>query len=656
MTMIKRVFLFLLLTTPLCAADKKPVLVPLDDQSFAVISSKRGLYLDVRVDSPTRLERACRVYTGYLDDASFSYQKLEITPLSGKRALIPYLVLSQAFKRVFLQTMWPEDGLKGGEWHHRVRYPHETLWTIAQMYTGFGNNYKKLVRHNRMRGSGVSVGMLIRIPEPMLMALIRAEPDLSKTRPDDPVWAVQAELEEVSVAEADPEPVVSAPGERTQIPPREKPPAAAARKPEPEPTHLAEAELPENASPEIERQLRELAELRKQLRWGRDRKGAYAEYRLARGEAIYSAVVVRFCGLVRAADVHRVARQIIDRNEIHDVTDIAIGTAIRIPLDLLEPEFKPVDHPDYRELVANLEEVSKVSTEVLANNLEGVYLILDAGHGGRDPGADRDVVWEDDYVYDIICRVKDRIERETAATVLTTVLDPSVGYKVQNVSRFSRDHDEILLTSPHYKLSSRRVTTDGVNLRWMLANNRYQQLKAKGIRSENVIFASFHADALHPSIRGSMVYVPDARQFPNRVNVPNRNLRFYEEREGNSFSFDRRTMREAQARSMAFADNYIDASRRNGIRVHHHKPVRSLIYRDPRHPFVPAVLRFNRVPTRVLIEVCNLNNGKDRALLRDPDFRQRVAETFVNAVFRTYGLGTRTELSSMSAQPVSGDR
>ena len=138
--------------------------------------------------------------------------------------------------------------------------------------------------------------------------------------------------------------------------------------------------------------------------------------------------------------------------------------------------------------------------------------------------------------------------------------------------------------------------------------------------------------------------------------MPNRALRFYEERSGNSFSFDQRMMREAQARSMAFADHFIDASRRNRIRVHHHKPVRSLIYRDPRHPFVPAVLRFNRVPTRVLIEVCNLNNRHDRDLLRDPDFRQQVADTFVHAVFRTYGLDARTEISSIPRDPVSGDR
>ena len=201
------------------------------------------------------------------------------------------------------------------------------------------------------------------------------------------------------------------------------------------------------------------------------------------------------------------------------------------------------------------------------------------------------------------------------------------------------------------------MAVDGVNLRWMYANNRYQKLRGQGVKAENVIFASFHADALHAAIRGSMIYIPDARAYPRQVSVPNGNLKRYQEARGNSFEFSRRQMREAQARSMTFANHFVHSSRGNGIRVHNHKPVRSLIYKDPRHPFVPAVLRFNRVPTRVLIEVCNLNNSKDRALLRDHRFRQAVADTFVGAVFRTYGQDDRAALTSLSGTgPVGGER
>jgi N-acetylmuramoyl-L-alanine amidase len=52
--------------------------------------------------------------------------------------------------------------------------------------------------------------------------------------------------------------------------------------------------------------------------------------------------------------------------------------------------------------------------------------------------------------------------------------------------------------------------------------------------------------------------------------------------------------------------------------------------------WVPAVLRNSIVPCSVLVEVCNLNNVKDAALLADPSFRQAVAEAYVDALIRYY--------------------
>jgi N-acetylmuramoyl-L-alanine amidase len=36
------------------------------------------------------------------------------------------------------------------------------------------------------------------------------------------------------------------------------------------------------------------------------------------------------------------------------------------------------------------------------------------------------------------------------------------------------------------------------------------------------------------------------------------------------------------------------------------------------------------------VEVCNLNNVKDAALIADPAFRQSVAEAYVDALIRYY--------------------
>ena len=85
------------------------------------------------------------------------------------------------------------------------------------------------------------------------------------------------------------------------------------------------------------------------------------------------------------------------------------------------------------------------------------------------------------------------------------------------MKRFRRDHDEVLTTKPQYPLNSPRVSSDGVNLRWMLANYHFARLTAKGVNPDHIIFAGFHADSLHHSIRGSMLYIPDARVFPEQV-------------------------------------------------------------------------------------------------------------------------------------------
>ena len=79
------------------------------------------------------------------------------------------------------------------------------------------------------------------------------------------------------------------------------------------------------------------------LQFGVDDRGRYAGYRLRPKEALYSAVVVRFTGRTDPDDVKAVAREIGDRSGIRDLTDIPIGFLVKIPLDLLEPEYLPED-------------------------------------------------------------------------------------------------------------------------------------------------------------------------------------------------------------------------------------------------------------------------------------------------------------------------
>ncbi len=52
---------------------------------------------------------------------------------------------------------------------------------------------------------------------------------------------------------------------------------------------------------------------------------------------------------------------------------------------------------------------------------------------------------------------------------------------------------------------------------------------------------------------------------------------------------------------------------------------------------MPAILRYNRIPARILVEVCNLNNPDDRKLLRTRAYREKVAEALVDALIDFYG-------------------
>ena len=150
----------------------------------------------------------------------------------------------------------------------------------------------------------------------------------------------------------------------------------------------------------------------------------WAIYRLQRGEALYSSVVVRFTGLTTAADVNALAAEIAELNGIRDVTSIPAGREIRIPFDQLLPEYLPPNDP--RRLAYEASGRRRgIQNPVLARGLDGITVILDAGHGGKDPGNTYGEVWESLYVYDVMLRVKQVLETTTAATVVPTTRDGS---------------------------------------------------------------------------------------------------------------------------------------------------------------------------------------------------------------------------------------
>ena len=497
-----------------------------------------------------------------------------------KAVNVPYILLSQSFRKIAIEALYPEDRATLAGWEHRVTAlpgKPESLWRIAEWFTGDGRNYRGL-RETKSAAAIASLetqeGQVVLIPAALLTPAFR---------------------EAVAAA----------------APPAEAAPPA--------------------------------------LEFATDAQGRHAIYRLRKGEALYSAVVVRFTGRVHAEDVNAKAAEIAARSGVPDVHAIPVGFPIKIPIADLAPEFRPPDDPERIEEQNARLEASQFANTVKTANLSGVTLVLDAGHGGRDTGAIVQGMEEAAYVYDIACRVERTVRARTQARVVPTVgrSSPCPAARADAVgeSRSAR-----VLTTPPYPIEDAAV---GVNFRWYLANSVYRNVGKNGGHEDRTVFVSLHADSLHPAVRGTMIYVP-GEKFLNdsfgKNGEPYVSRR--EVREAPRVSFSRREKIEAEGVSRDLAERLVAAFRQADLPLHPFQPIRRNVIRGGRE-WVPAILRYNRIPARVLIEVCNLNNPEDRKLLRTRAYREKVAGAIADALVAFYG-GTPSGPARTDA--VSGTR
>ena len=372
------------------------------------------------------------------------------------------------------------------------------------------------------------------------------------------------------------------------------------------------------------------------LVFDQDEKGRYAVYRLRKGEALYSAVVVRFTGRLDAIDVNDLAMTIAARSGIENVHAIPVGFPVKVPLEYLSEDFLPKDDARYVERAREKAESAQFARPEIARGLAGVRVILDAGHGGRDTGTLHGGVWESTYVYDVACRLRKILSERTRAEVLMTTKDAVLGWKVPDRDALRSARNQVLLTEPVYALQDPTV---GVNLRWYLANSLIRRLGPDGgkVPPERTVFVSLHADSLHPSVRGAMVYVPGERYLRDRYSRTGPAYAGYREvKEQPVVSFNRKERVASEGASTTLANTIVSALREAGLPVHPFSPVRTHVIRAGRE-WVPAVLRYNRVPNRVLVELANLGNEEDRALMKTRGFRDAVAESMASAIVSFFG-------------------
>lgn len=510
---------------------------------------------------------------------------------SEKPVRVPFPIVRPELKRQIITALFKDDKRTDRGWTHVVvgsaGIEGESLWNIAEWFTGSGENYVEIRKANPAQGLSTHRGDVVLIPKQLLTAAFggrREGADGSKAaevrKPeDDPVERASTDANVADVA----------------------------------------AEIPAAGLPS--------------LTYERTAAEPYAVYRLQKGEALYSSVAIRFTGRVDAKDVSDVIDRIVQVNGIADVTKIPDGYAVKIPMALLLPEYLPADDPARLAQEAAKRESSKLARRTRARNLDGVHVILDAGHGGRDVGTIHDGVAESNYVYDVMCRLKRLLEKKTAATVSATTKSKRDGYAIADDDELEDQDDHVVLTSPRYELKDPVV---GVNLRWYLANSIYRRAIRRGVAKEKVVFLSLHADSLHPALRGAMAYIPAERfvtgSYAKRDDVY---LARAEVREHPVVRHEEEESLEAEGLSRDLAESVIQSLEAKQLAVHPFHPVRDEVVRDGRE-WVPAVIRYNLVPTRLLLEICNLGNARDRALMQTRKYRQAVANAIYEGIVRFY--------------------
>jgi N-acetylmuramoyl-L-alanine amidase len=169
----------------------------------------------------------------------------------------------------------------------------------------------------------------------------------------------------------------------------------------------------------------------------------------------------------------------------------------------------------------------------------------------------------------------------------------------------------------------------------VLANHLFANF-VRGGDAQKTLFMSFHADSLHPSARGTMVYVPGAVGVPSTFTLPpSRGARVKELASSGQVRFSALDRLQGEARSRQFAESMLDALQEAGIPTHENRPIRNVVLRGGKS-FIPAVIRYSTAATKVLLEVLNLTNVDDAGNLQDPDFRDRYAQAIVKGIQAYY--------------------
>lgn len=508
--------------------------------------------------------------------------------MTGVAVKLPLALLKPELRGAALRAMYPDDEIVEGGWAHTVTDPLENLIQLTEAFTGSKRHFKELARRNDLKDPDLlPLGTQIVIP-------LQWIPEALGFRPAGLKAPLRLEMD-----------------------------AATGR--------------------------------------------AFALYTLEPDETLY-AVLIRFTDQERADEINRLSAILVRLNKLKGPTRIPPGKVLRIPLEWISDDYLIGRPGGARTSVAAASAPSAQPQAAAApavppaasparrppahppaaprkpaaakRPLPGMvpmHVILDAGHGGVDPGAvygsrrQGDRVYEHDVVFDIALRLAQLLEAR-GDKVYPLVRNPQQIQPVETLFHSRRSQDE-LATVPPYPMDSVHVA---VNLRVYLVDAIYRRLIRQGVPADRIVLLSIHGDALAASLRGAMVYYPDFRLRTPEFRPGGRAYRARTDFRARLIRFTDADNRAAQDASRGFAELVLQQFDSQQVRVSRRKSLRSFYYRTGVRT-LPAVLRYSRVPQSILVEVANLNNPEDRReLLRGPA-RQRIAEGLAAAV-DTYGL------------------
>ena len=232
----------------------------------------------------------------------------------------------------------------------------------------------------------------------------------------------------------------------------------------------------------------------------------------------------------------------------------------------------------------------------LGNELRGLHIVLDPGHGGLDPGAivsvndgngNPVVVTEDEYAYDIALRLYRILTRHGASVSLTTLApDHTIRNGINAQQTFVNKKNEVYNDRRHNAGPGWRPvgTADGLDMRKTVASRTIRRIPFED-KNKGTLFISLHAD--------------------NSPDLP----------AGTAVLFDGETDEEAE-RSQALA-SALAAHMRSG----------SFIKRQH-----IRVLRSNPADAAVLVETRNVYYARNAWALRSAELREQDAGMIAKGV------------------------